>query len=166
MGGAEFGARVCGGEELFGDGSEGGVVDGEVERYWGFVGCVEGPGGDEAWGVFGVDWYVCFRFPDDIFLDAGADLRNHYSHRPHRSRNPRRGHQYRCRSLRWCRMKQITFINVILNLSRAFHLTARGVALLAKALGEYQGQPKLARNPLCKLFLKGSLNAAANCTYV
>ena len=58
MGGAESRASVCGCEELSGDGSAGGVVDGEVERYWGFVGCAEGSGGDEAWGVFGVDWYV------------------------------------------------------------------------------------------------------------
>ena len=57
MGGTEFGTGVCGCEELSGDGSEGGVVDGEVERDWGFVGCFEGSGGDETWGVFGVDWY-------------------------------------------------------------------------------------------------------------
>ena len=56
MGGAKSGARVCGSEELFGNGPEGRTVDGEAERYWGLAGRVEGSGGDEAWGVSGVDW--------------------------------------------------------------------------------------------------------------
>ena len=34
MGGAKSGTRVCGREELSGDGPEGGVVDGAVERDW------------------------------------------------------------------------------------------------------------------------------------
>ena len=55
MGGTEPGAGVCGREELSRDGSAGGAADGAVERDWGFAGRVEGSGGDEAWGVFGVD---------------------------------------------------------------------------------------------------------------
>lgn len=58
MGGTAAGTGVCGGEELSGDGSAGGAVDGEVVGFGGSAGAAEGSGGDEAWGVFGVDWWV------------------------------------------------------------------------------------------------------------
>ena len=56
MGGAEFGTRVCGCEELLGNGPKGGAVNGEAERHWGSTCRVEGSGGDEAWRVSRVDW--------------------------------------------------------------------------------------------------------------
>ena len=55
MGRAAAGARVWGCTKLLGDGSARWVTDGAAGRDCGFVGCVEGSGGDEAWGVFGVD---------------------------------------------------------------------------------------------------------------
>lgn len=56
MGGTATRTRLPGREELSGDGSKGGAVDGEVGGVGGSAGGAEGPGGHEAWGVFGVDW--------------------------------------------------------------------------------------------------------------
>ena len=58
MGGAAIGAGVWGCEELSGDGSEGGLIDGEAGCNCGFAGGVEGSVDAYAWGVFGMDWYV------------------------------------------------------------------------------------------------------------
>ena len=60
MGGTQPRADLYGRAELSGDGSAGHALDGAVERDWRFVGGAEGSGGDEAWGVLGVDWYVVF----------------------------------------------------------------------------------------------------------
>lgn len=62
MGGTAARAGIRGGEELSRDGSEGGIVDGEVRRDCGFVGGAEGSGWNEARRVFGVDRYVLISY--------------------------------------------------------------------------------------------------------
>ena len=56
MGRATARTRLRRGKELSGDGSKGRTLDGEAGRDCGSIGGVEGPGGNEAWGVSGVDW--------------------------------------------------------------------------------------------------------------
>ena len=62
MGRTAAGARVRGREELSGDGSKGGAVDGEAGCAGGFARGAKGSGEDESRGVFGVDRYG-FPFP-------------------------------------------------------------------------------------------------------
>jgi len=56
VGGAAARAGIRRGEELPGDGPAGGAADGAAGCDCGFTGCAQGPGGDKAWGVPGVDW--------------------------------------------------------------------------------------------------------------
>ena len=74
MGGTQPRADLYRRAELSGDGSAGHALDGAVERDWGFVGGAEGSGGDEAWGVFGVDRYVVFSSSFSSFVQVQVQL--------------------------------------------------------------------------------------------